>query len=62
MQKGWLATQVSRSTLEFVQRQVRERAARENRPLTISLAIREALVAYGIKLEETKVQTATLPQ
>ena len=45
-----LGCSVTQAQSEYVKEQLRQRAARENRAITISDAVREALRLYGIRL------------
>ena len=45
-----LGCSVTPTESEYVKAQLRQRAARENRAITISDAVREALLLYGVRL------------
>lgn len=53
-----LGIQVSPGTMDSVKRQARQRSAREDRCISLSDLIREALTAYGIDLVDPAAQSA----
>ena len=49
-QQRVIGVNVSLEQLAMVKRQLRERSVKEDRDITVSDAVREALIAYGIRL------------